>query len=93
MRRWQLTPAARIDLAGIWNYTADNWGVAQAEQYIRQIESTLTAAAENSPLVRGLDDVWRIRAGNHLCIFRKLPDGKIEVIRVLHERMDIDRHL
>ncbi|WP_430386459.1 type II toxin-antitoxin system RelE/ParE family toxin [Blastomonas fulva] len=93
MRRWRLTPAARIDLAGIWNYTADNWGEAQAEQYIRQIESTLTAAAENSPLVRGLDDVWRIRAGNHLCIFRKLPDGKIEVIRVLHERMDIDRHL
>lgn len=93
MKRWRLTPAARIDLAGIWDYTADNWGEAQAEHYIRQIEGALTAAAEGSPLVRGLDDVWRIRSGNHLCIFRKLPDDEIEVIRVLHERMDIDRHL
>lgn len=93
MKRWQLTPAARADLTDIWNYTTEQWGESQAERYIRQIESDLTAAVDGSTSVRAIGDLLRIRSVHHLCIFRQLPGGNIEVIRVLHERMDIDRHL
>lgn len=93
MKRWRLTRKARADLADIWNYTAELWGVVQAERYIRQIEMELTAASLGTALVRPIDAYWRVRSGHRFCIFRKLPDGDIEVIRILHERMDIDRHL
>lgn len=93
MRRWRLTHKARADLADIWSYTASQWGIDQAERYILQIENELTAASEGTGLVREFEDFRRIKSGHHLCIFRKLADGGIEVIRVLHERMDIDRHL
>ncbi|MBY0619753.1 type II toxin-antitoxin system RelE/ParE family toxin [Sphingomonas ursincola] len=93
MKRWRLTRKARTDLADIWNYTADLWGVVQAERYIRQIETELTAASQGAALARPIDAFWRVKSGHHVCIFRKLSDGDIEVIRILHERMDIDRHL
>lgn len=64
-------------------------GRTQAERYVRQIEHDLTAAANGSRLIRPLDNIWRIKSGHHVCIFQKLPNDDIEVIRVLHERMDV----
>ena len=89
MPRWRLTPAARRDLSEIWLYTANRWGVDQADDYILQIEKDLTAAAGGSPLAQAFDELWRIRSGNHLCFYRKTAGPSIEVIRILHERMDI----
>jgi toxin ParE1/3/4 len=91
--RFALTPAARRDLAEIWFYTADQWGVEQADAYVLRIESDLSGAATGSPLVRAFDDKWRIKSGHHACFFRKFEGGTIEVIRILHERMDPTRHL
>ena len=34
MAELRLSPAAERDLEGIWRYTAERWGVAQAEHYI-----------------------------------------------------------
>ena len=93
MKRWRFTPAARGDMEAIWHYTADRWGIDQAERYIRQVEHDLAAAAADSPLVRPLDAYLRIKSGHHVCIFRKQPDGQIVVVRVLHERMDVKTKL
>lgn len=75
-------------MVGIWHYTVDRWGIDQAESYILQIEHDLAAAAGGSPLAQPLDEFWRIRSGHHLCVFHRLANGSIEVIRILHERMD-----
>lgn len=76
----------------IWNYTAERWDVAQADDYIRKIERTLSEAVSGSPLAQQIDDVrqgyWRIKSGRHMCYFTRRSDG-IRVIRVLHERMDV----
>ena len=93
MKRWRLTRKARADLADIWTYTANQWGIDQAERYILQIENELTGASNGTGLVRQLEGFWRIKSGHHVCVFRRLSDGEIEVIRILHERMDIGRHL
>lgn len=76
-------------MAAIWRYTATNWGVAQADGYIGEIERHLTTATRGSPLVRSFGSVLRIKAGSHFCVFRKLEGGGIEVIRILHERQDV----
>jgi len=91
--RFIVSPATKRDLAEIWLYTADRWGVDQAERYVLDIERDLEAAASGSPLVQPIDQFWRIRSGRHLCVFKRQDDGAIYVIRVLHERMDVGRQL
>lgn len=93
MTGFVLSPRARQELVEIWLYTADNWGVEQAEQYVLDIKSDLARAAAGSPRVRPIDQYWRIRSGHHLCVFERLDDDSIYVIRVLHERMDVKRQL
>jgi toxin ParE1/3/4 len=88
-----LSPRAQQEIAEIWLYTADKWGVDQADQYVLGIERDLESAAAGSPLARPIDGLWRIRSGQHLCVFEKLGDKSIYVIRVLHERMDVKRQL
>ena len=80
-------------MAEIWFYTADRWGVDQADHYVQQIEHDLTAAANGSPLVRPLDRYWRIKSGHHFCVFHKDTADRIVVVRVLHQRRDVRRHL
>lgn len=93
MTRFVLSPRAQQEIAEIWLYTADNWGVDQADHYVLGIERDLESAAAGSPLAQPIDGLWRIRSGHHLCVFEKLGDGSIYVIRVLHERMDVKRQL
>jgi plasmid stabilization system protein ParE len=40
MRRYVHSPRAHADMSGIWDYTAEHWGVDQADRYIRQIVTT-----------------------------------------------------
>jgi toxin ParE1/3/4 len=93
MTRFTLSPEAKRDLAEIWLYTAENWGMDQADQYVLGIRRDLAGAKPNSPLVRPIGKLWRMKSGHHLCIFRKENKGTIFVVRILHERMDVARHL
>ncbi len=38
-------------------------------------------------------DYRRRRAGSHLIFYAILDDGMVEVVRILHERADVPRHL
>jgi toxin ParE1/3/4 len=91
-----LTRKAKTDLAAIWDYTFREHGEAQADSYLADIDRML-ALALGFPNI-GLDYSYirrgyrKIASGHHL-IFYVPRDNVIEVIRVLHERMDIDAHL
>lgn len=93
MTRWRLSPKARREMMGIWNYTADHWGIEQAERYIQQIEHDLSAAAAGSPLARPSGEYLRITSGRHVCIFRRDAEGNVLVMRVLHQSHDIPERL
>ncbi len=93
MTHYALSPAARRDITDIWLYTADRWGVDQADEYIAQIEEDLRKAATGLRVAQPIDEFWKIRSGHHLCVFATEGDGLVWVIRILHERMDVKRHL
>ena len=57
---WLLSPRAQDDIAEIWDYTAQRWGIEQAESYIRDLQATLELLAENPALGRSAE---AIRAG------------------------------
>jgi toxin ParE1/3/4 len=96
MTAYVLSPRAQSDIEDIWDYTAGHWNARQAEIYIRQIHHAIETVAAEPKLGRSCDDIRKgyrkYPAGSHVLFFRMTADG-IDVVRVLHNRMDFERHL
>jgi toxin ParE1/3/4 len=96
MARYVLSPRAQSDLDEIWNYTARQWSIDQAERYIRDLMKAIEAASNNPRSGRTCDEIregyFKLLVGSHVLFYRAL-DGKIDIVRILHQRMDFDRHL
>lgn len=96
MTRCILSPLARADLDQSWEHTSKRWDDDQAETYLRMIQAAIGAVAANPNLGRLYDEVRagyrRYRAGSHLIFYRE-TSGAIDIVRVLHEKMDIGSHL
>jgi len=96
MAKYVLTKKAVIDLTGIWKYTIDVWGERQAEKYYSTIIDTCQQLADNPSIGRDYsfiaDNLFGFRIERHI-IFYSMTLNKssttIEVIRILHERMDL----
>ncbi len=96
MKGYVLSPLARADIDEIWNYTANHWSDAQAERYLRVIENAIKMAASNPKRGRACHEFrmgyFRLSAGSHILFYRIVGD-KIDVVRILHQSMDFERHL
>jgi toxin ParE1/3/4 len=95
--RYLLSPAAQADLEQIWDFTHNRWGVDQAEEYLRELQRAIDRAAANPRIGRACDEIRpgyrKFAAGSHTLFYRVTAEGVIDVVRVLHQRMDVDRHL
>ena len=87
---------ARADLEEIWEYTADRWGIEQADRYVQSIAHAADDVAAGRLRSRSLDFVRpglrKARCARHFIYFRKRDVG-IRVVRVLHDQMDETLHL
>ena len=96
MSRYVLSPRAQDDLSDIWDYTAERWGAEQADEYLRILQHAIEMVADDPRKGRSCDEVRagyrKYSAGSHMLIYRKIEIG-IDVVRVLHGRMDFERHL
>lgn len=96
MSAYVLTPAAQADLADIWDYGEAQWGADRAEDYIRQIQRAMETVARDPRRGRPCGEIreayLKFGVGSHLLFFRRRAD-QVEIVRILHQRMDIDRHL
>ena len=90
------SPRAQSDLDEIWDYTEECWGAARAEACVRELWRAVIALAEQPILGRPCPEVrdgyYKYRSGSHVIFFRRDKAG-IDVVRILHGRMDFDRHL
>jgi toxin ParE1/3/4 len=96
MKGYVLSPRAQKDIDDIWEYTVEHWNVRQAEIYLRQIQRAIETVAAEPAIARSCADIrpgyWKYPAGSHMLFFR-ITDQGINVVRVLHSRMDFERHL
>ncbi|MDH6303862.1 toxin ParE1/3/4 [Parabacteroides sp. PF5-5] len=97
MIRYIISEEARRDIENIWLYTLDNWSLEQADRYYNLIIDEIEYISVNFEAGR---DFSNIREGyryskvkSHLIFYKKSKDGKVEIIRILHERMDIENRL
>ena len=97
MSRYVLSPGAHADLEQIWDYTCERWDDDQAEEYVREIQHAIDRVVDNPMIGRACDEVrpgYRKHAvGSHTLYYRIALGDVIDVVRILHQRMDVDRHL
>jgi toxin ParE1/3/4 len=96
MSRFALKRRAEIDLEGIWRYSAGTWSAGQADQYVARLWNGIRLVAADPNRGRPCPEVkagyCRHAVGSHVIFYRMTATG-IEVVRILHQRMDFRRHV
>jgi toxin ParE1/3/4 len=86
-----LSPRAKLDLGEIWNYTLSQWGVEQAEKYVRKLWSIMEPTANDHTKSVNIGDVrkgyGKSRSDSHVIFFKMTVEG-MDVVRILQQRMD-----
>jgi toxin ParE1/3/4 len=85
------------DLNAIWIYTFDKWSEKQADKYYASLEFACLQIGENPELGKEYETIKSnllgLRTGKHIIFYQVVDEHKIEVIRILHERMDLIKRL
>lgn len=97
MLNYVLTEKALEDLSGIWGYSFDSWSEAQADKYYFMITDSCqelgTQKVKGKPYTEIYPELFGYRIGEHIILYRYTSDTSIEVIRILHSRMDLKYRL
>jgi toxin ParE1/3/4 len=97
MARYRLTNLAVKDLADIWNYTFDEWSERQADFYYGQLVDSFERIAVNPGAGRSYEEVRKtllgIHINKHIIFYEMAANQEVVIIRILHERMDIESRL
>lgn len=97
MSQFVLTEKAKGDLKAIGLYTQSTWGKLQRNRYLSALDEEFSEIA-NHPEI-GVDCGYiregyrKYPVGKHVIYYRKLGKDLIEIVRILHESMDIDAQL
>ncbi|MCJ9673539.1 MULTISPECIES: type II toxin-antitoxin system RelE/ParE family toxin [unclassified Neorhizobium] len=96
MKTLIFTPKAVADIDRIYDHTEATWGVTQAEEYTFGIRDFCRALSSGERSGRKIDEIKRgyqsLAYQSHFIIYRE-ASKKISIVRVLHQRMNLDRHL
>lgn len=92
-----ISEEALNDINDIWMYTAEKWSVEQADRYYNLIFDEIEYIVEHFHMARDFSRVKKdyrySKVKSHLIFFKKTSGGLIEIIRILHERMDLENQL
>lgn len=104
----RLVSAAEADFGQILRWTTGEFGARQAQTYARTLSLAVEALSQGpavpgamprddiAPGLRALHVARGGRKGRHIVFFRVRDNDEsavIEVLRILHDAMDLPRHL
>jgi len=97
VKNYLISKEALKDIDTIWLYTLERWSLEQADRYYNLIMDEIEYISHNSDAGY---DFGNIRKGyqfskvkSHLIFYKTTDNGKVEIIRILHEKMNIDNYL
>ena len=97
MAKFHLSNEAVEDLDSIWFYTLETWSEDQADIYYHElVKSCQKIANRPTYLDKEYHEIMPGLYGHHIykhLIFYILVEDGVEIVRILHERMDFARHL
>lgn len=93
MAKYFLTNKAVEDLSDIWEYTCGVWSESQADKYygllIEAFEEIALNPAHGKRYEKIDPSILGLRVSRHIVFYRAINADEIEVLRILHERMDL----
>lgn len=86
------------DLTDIWNYTVDTWSETQADKYYTMlVDACRQLADQPKPLGKEyleiMNGLYGFRTGKHIIFYRIVTGRAVEIVRILHERMDLKNRI
>lgn len=97
MAKVTLRQEAIDDLNNIWTYTFEKWSEKQADKYYATLEFACTQIGEIPELgkeYKGINNnLLGLRTGKHIIFYQVINEQEIEIIRILHERMDLKNRI
>ncbi|MCY7293520.1 MAG: type II toxin-antitoxin system RelE/ParE family toxin [Ferruginibacter sp.] len=91
-----ISKKAIADLEDIWLYTVENWSVVQADRYYDLIFDEIKFICVHNSSGKSIQHIrkgYRVSKVKAHLIFYRVQNDTIEIIRILHERMDIENRL
>ncbi len=92
-----LTQKAKSDLKMIAAHTQRRWGRQQRMVYAKQFDDAFYMLADTPKAGNSCDVIKRgyrkFPNGSHAIFYRELSKSAIEIVRILHKRMDVARQL
>jgi toxin ParE1/3/4 len=96
MAVYSLSSKAAADLDGIYEYTILHFGLEQARVYLLGLHERFQMHAEQPTHGRTAEELApglrRFEYQSHM-LFYIPKDNGIRIVRVLHQRMDVTRHV
>ena len=97
MAEYIISEKALEDLNNIWIYTAENWSIEQANRYYNLIVDEIEYVSENFEITKDFGNIREnykfSKVKSHLVFYKKTENTEMEVVRILHERMDIKNRI
>jgi len=92
MSAFTLTQKAKADLKSIAIYTQNKWGKAQRKTYILQFDNAFHLLSD-TPTIGSKCNIIKqgyrkFPIASHSIFYRNISQSKIEIVRILHKRMD-----
>ncbi len=97
MAEFKLTHKAVEDLSKIWAHTFEVWSEKQADHYYESLIFNCQEIAENPDLGKNYEGITEkllgLRSNRHIIFYRTLNKNYVEITRILHERMDLNKRI
>ena len=90
---YRISEEAIEDLEQIWYYTLKQWSAEQADRYYNLIMDEIDYLSNDFESGRNMDHIkpgYKLsKVKSHLIFYRKGKDEIVEIVRILHEMMDV----
>lgn len=94
MSLFLLTNLAKNDLRTIAQFTEQKWTKNQRNIYLKQFDKTFKTLAKNPSIGKPCEFIkkgyQKFPQGSHVIFYRMVSDETIEIVRILHRKMDVD---
>jgi toxin ParE1/3/4 len=95
---YKISVKASEDIENIWLYTFENWSQEQADRYVNLIFNEIEYLAKSPESGKDFSHFRKnyrcSKVKSHIIFYRYFEkQDEIEIIRILHQRMDIENRL
>jgi toxin ParE1/3/4 len=96
--KYKISKEASIDLEKIWLHTSEVWSKEQTDHYFDLLMDEIEYLSDNPKSGKDYNEIrkghFRSRVKSHFIFYKiNLKNEEIEIIRILHQQMDISSRL